>query len=286
MYRIFVEVRTITYEYLEKIKKLFEDKGWDWKSELYDRFCNRMDVWNNDEERDFFLELSERFLWVRLEEYTMCIEYVLEKILSREINDQQKNVCLLPLKLISELKHEKSGDIVAYILRGGECSNIFSKYKKHKDIFSSIVFCLNRVSSSSDKIVLIDDFIGSGDTAIAVIDELVASKRILIEQIVVAVIVIMEEAYERLVDKGVRVVSWRKASKGIHGFYAGDELNKKLCMIKSMTEIIKGKKSFSSPLGYSCTEALVSMYRTPNNTLPIFWAKKGKAKEGEGPFLR
>lgn len=286
MYRIFVEVRTITYEYLEKTKRLFEDNGWDWKSELYDRFCNRMDVWSNDEERDFFLELSKRFLWVRLEEYPTCVKYVLEKILSKEISEEQKSVCLLPLKSISELKHEKSGDIVAYMLHGGECSNIFSKYKKHKYIYSSIVFCLNKVSSSSEKIVLIDDFIGSGDTAIAVIDELVASKKILTEQIVVAVIVIMEEAYERLADKGVRVVFKHKATKGIHGFYAGDELNEKLCMIKSMTDMIKGKKRFSSPLGYNCSESLVSMYRTPNNTLPIFWAKKGKTKDGEGPFSR
>lgn len=284
MYRIFVEVRTITYEYLEKIKKLFEGKGWDWKSEFYERFCNRMDVWSNDEERDFFLELSERFLWVRLEEYPMCVKYVLEKILSREINDQQKSVCLLPLKLISELKHEKSGDIVAYILHGSECTNIFSKYEKHKYIFSSIVFCLNKVSSSSEKIVLIDDFIGSGDTAIAVIDELVDSKRILTEQIIVAVIVIMEEAYERLVDRGVCVVFKYKERKGIHGFYTGDELNEKLCMIKSMTYKIKRKNIL--PLGYNYTESLVSMYRTPNNTLPIFWAKKGKKKDGEGPFSR
>lgn len=270
-----------TYEYLEKIKGLFQRKGWDWESELYDRFCNRIDEWSNDEERDFFLELSEHFLWVRLEAYPECIRYILNKILLYEIPQKQKDIFLLPLKLINDMKHEKSGDVVAYLLHGRECSGLFLKYRKKKHVLSSIVFCLNKISSNSEKIVLIDDFIGSGNTAVAVIDELLASGRILVDQIIIAVIVIMEDAYKKLIDKGVCVIYRYKERKGIHSFYKGDELQEKLCMIENMTVKVKGRYA----LGYNGSESLVSMYRTPNNTFSIFWAKI-KKKNGEGPFSR
>lgn len=270
-----------TYEYLEKIKGLFKRKGWDGELELYDRFCNRIDEWSNDEERDFFLELSEHFLWIQLEEYPEYIKYILEKVLLHAIPKKQKDVFLLPLKSINDIKHEKSGDLVAYLLHGRECINLFLEHGKKRHVLSSIVFCLNKISFNSEKIVLIDDFIGSGNTAVAVIEELLSSGKISVDRIIIAVIVIMEDAYKKLIEKGVCVICRYKERKGIHSFYTGDELQEKLCMIENMTAKVKVRNA----LGYNDSESLVSMYRTPNNTFPIFWAKIRK-KNGEGPFSR
>lgn len=262
---------------LLKLWKIFEDNGWEKDIELFNRFTRRIDLLPKDEMIELFLELTKKFLWIKLEDYPRYVETLLRQAI-KHIPQNQKEICIVSSKSILNIPYEKSGDMVSYIAR---ClKHKLSDMHKSIQAYSDIFFCPNEIIQENKKIVLLDDFIGSGDSAMQVIEE---AKMFGIheENIILATIAIMEDGRKRIMSQGIDVKYIFSCKKGISDYYSGGDLVRYKRIITEMGSALGIKEDVI--LGYKDSEALVSMFRTPNNTFPVFWHK---AKGQEGPFRR
>lgn len=262
---------------LLKLGKIFEDNGWEKDTELFNRFTKRIDLLQKDEMVELFLELTKRFLWVKLEDYPRYVETLLRQAIEH-IPQHQKKIYVVSSKSIINIPNEKSGDMVSYIARSLECK--LSDMHKSINTYSGMFFCPNEVIQENKKIVLLDDFIGSGDSAMQVIKE-AKFFGVQEENIILATIAIMEDGKKRIMSKGIDVKYIFSCQKGISDYYSGGDLIRYKRIITEMGSALGIKKDVV--LGYKDSEALVSMFRTPNNTFPVFWCR---ANEQEGPFRR
>lgn len=175
----------------------------------------------------------------------------------------------------------KSGHTFCYDL-----SAFFSKQKYKNVIFADSPFS-NKVKISEEaKYVLVDDFIGTGDQIYNVYEKLRA-KGIDPRQTFCVCIRMLKKAKSRLSYVGLSVVCDDSAPTAISSGYAiGDfSLEKALDLYLKMESRVKVPNGFS--LGYGRAEALVTMKKTPNNTLPIFWINTGiGGGEWPAPFRR
>lgn len=133
-------------------------------------------------------------------------------------------------------------------------------------------------------IILVDDFIGSGDTAknsIAHCKSVMRSD----DKLVVLTLVGMEHALQELQSIGVQVVCGEQVKKGIK---ENDDISNKN-IAYSVMDAIEGNLEIDPMFlrGYDQSEALVTLLRTPDNTFPIYWCRKAKnSKVWPAPFPR
>lgn len=131
--------------------------------------------------------------------------------------------------------------------------------------------------------VLVDDFVGTGEQVIALLD---AMSKIKGNHKVdyLATLVIQEEGKEKIEKYGIKVITLETRPKALERLAekTGQDIAK-LREVYLGIESNTGCSTFES-LGYRGSEAAVTMKKTPDNTLPIFWY------EGEGgwpaPFPR
>lgn len=67
-----VEKNVLKEKYIERLNKIFEEKGWKKEENeifYFDRFCERFVKLEIDEDREFILELIKDYLLVILDKY-------------------------------------------------------------------------------------------------------------------------------------------------------------------------------------------------------------------------
>ena len=132
-------------------------------------------------------------------------------------------------------------------------------------------------------VILVDDYIGSGETAVGAINWIVGSYKVNPKQIVILSIATQEQGVQHILNEtGVTVYSQYQFTKGISDFYSGAEREDCLATMEGIEN--KLKVAPQDRFGYNQSEALISLIRTPNNTFPVFW--KAKGKEQLPPFPR
>ena len=139
---------------------------------------------------------------------------------------------------------------------------------------SDIKDYLGNLEKVQFKVVLVDDYLGSGKTALDAIGYVkkVCPYPIDNVDILVLCIVAMKAGVEKLNAEGIQVYCSHEESKGITDYYDGDELEIASSLMHSIEKIIKVNNQ--NIFGYSQSEALVCMERCPNNTFPIYWLPK------------
>jgi hypothetical protein len=270
-----------------KLYDIFERKKWieiEGHEETRARFEDLLEVLKN-EQVDLFLDLTERFYWVSLNEYSIQLRKLLQELHSKFLLDIN-SVYLFPiLGSSNDAKETKSGQTVMYML-----DSIKRSLPQYRDIefvkLNSFEELATQTSLITDNqlLVLVDDFIGSGKTLNATIEQVNKIPSIG-DKFVVLSIVIQEETKTRLDDINTKNVVGRIGKKGISDYYVGEELIEKNKVMDSIESLIPKVKDYR--FGFKRSEALVSMMKTPNNTFPIFW--KDFMKKGElykAPFPR
>lgn len=121
--------------------------------------------------------------------------------------------------------------------------------------------------------VIVDDFIGSGSQAQTFLSGLI-NRGLVPDQTHVLAICMLSEGSSNLRRSNFNLIANRTRPKAFADSYAigamrHDEALECYLSIEAMVRI---KNKYS--LGFSKSEALVTMKRTPNNTLPIFWSDK------------
>lgn len=145
-------------------------------------------------------------------------------------------------------------------------------------------------------LVIVDEFIGSGDTVknnIGYLEQRLEEEQISSEvkskvRIYICVVAAMEHSlpnFEKLVDD-VFAVHYLK--KGISGYYEFPQLSRKLdTMLQMESRLEYSPDSIYFPFGYKKSEALYGTdeWNAVNNLFPIFWWDKLKGGKRRTPLL-
>lgn len=275
------------------IRKIFDEKGWDFYSDdiFSNAFDNATEIHSNlrGTKKDLFEELLRLYDFISLDQYLLLMKNMTEILLN--IVNKTDRIYFLPL--ISGLDDTNndiifstpdSSSLITYIQRSLNLEmkretqeNIYFK-SDSKDIFNGT---FKRTVNKNGYIVISDDFSGSGLSIVNAIKTLERRAKelkttFLQENIIVFVLVMTNKAIQ-YIEKNfpkVKIIFGRKAIT-IFDIYEGEEN-----IIKQIMEISQEfsvKKNHE--LGFDNTGCLVSLLRTPNNTLGIF-------RDGDYPIFK
>ena len=260
---------------LISISSVFNDNGWKIKKELnpedslFNRFCERMLEVKDEEGQALFLDLAKRYLWLSSDFYFMNLLKALEHLVSEyEKLTSDTKVYVMMLIAPKDEGRTKSSAMLLYLFNDTRLriDPRFSHYRF--EIISDKESLHQKMDDKDAVLVLVDDYIGTGDTAVACVEQL-DKLGIKMEQIAILSLVAQEEGKKKIEEKGIFFCTSNLRNKGISDYYEGKELEKNVRLMQKIEKDLKvGEKS---RFGYGQSEALVTMCRTPNNTFPVFW---------------
>lgn len=261
---------------LEKLKTLFTQKQWliieDRGLSVFERFYQTL-LLLDEEEQDFLIKLTYRFEHIPLSEYLNYMVEPLKRLRSDKANNELMFVTCTPKADVGAVK---SSSAVLYQIKG-------TTMKQHVDLKpKQVVENIQKLSdykvTDSTIIVLVDDFIGTGETALAAVDyihELVPTLKDN-SQIIVFSIVALRKGIECLANAGVKTYCAIEKKKAISEEFGNNERASAISIMQQIeSKLNKLKDDYR--FGYKGSEALVSMERCPNNTFPIYWLTKNIA---------
>lgn len=272
---------------IKKLYSLFQDKDWTSKEDnkfVFDNFCHLL-MNLNEEERTLILELTERYTWITMSEYNSRLKKVFNKVEEEKI-ENLKRIFLFPIMRPEDEEKTKSGHTILYMHRAirpmlTKYSNInFIEIEQYQKLSSD-----NFEPVNGDSIFLLDDYLGSGETIKATIEEILKNRNIKLANINILSLASQEETYNWIKDElNVSIYTDEILKKGISDFYEEEELKEKIKLMATIEKYIPGNHF---KFGYNESEALITMMRTPDNTFPIFWKEHKKDREVfKAPFSR
>ncbi len=267
---------------LIKVQDIFEDKGWKTESYQYRYLINCLGKLN-EKEQNFILELTSKYTYITVEKYEELIKGMFKQAAEMEL--LRKKIYVVPLlkysgKFEEEMKQVKSSNFVAYLTKA--TSFKFEEWSKGKNL-CVYNFLTNReiklINEKHSLVIFIDDYIGSGKTAEECI-EVYRSRGLDLKNCIVMSICIENKAKQIFKDMGIAYLNSEVEYFNITEIDIGSTEEKK-ALLKSIGKKIKRTDEYI--YGYAETGALISLVRTPNNTIPFYWSTKGGRK---APFPR
>ena len=271
-----ISKESISFSQYAKLRTLFEKQNWEIDEELeistFERYVKTLSKLSV-EQQDFILKLSSRFLHIEQNKY---LEELLGPLKALRSNYPDSSLIFLPCLPKEDQGKTKSSTAVLYQLKGTTIKKRIQLGKHYVcESISPDVF--KRLENRDFLIILVDDFVGTGETALGAVDYVrelcpfMESNK----QIKVLCIVAMQEGISKMAANGVDLFCGHIEAKGISDYYTGDELDQAKEQMESIEKEMKTKSDFH--FGYGESEALVCMERCPNNTFPIYWATKNLA---------
>lgn len=272
--------------YLWELDKIFDEKKWKEKenyNNVFESLASFSDiVFKNDEEYDLFLELLRNFHWVSLNDYyNNCRELLIN--LLNDLSYRNQNIYVFPIIKKRHQHKVKSGSLISYLLKSLVSTIPNSEKIRFEDINTFEDLAKTRFKKS-DTFILVDDFIGSGETLNECIKEINSINQSFIDNLKILTLAIKKETLDKI-QKKYKIYYTFEILKGISDFNIGEEIeNKKNIMKKIEDRIFFNIKEYS--LGFQESESLITLLRTPDNTFPIFWNKYKKNINLTPPFPR
>ncbi|WP_261304007.1 uracil phosphoribosyltransferase [Paenibacillus andongensis] len=277
-----------------KLKTVFQKHAWVVEdnslneASLFNRFCSILGELD-EEQQEFIIELTNRFVWLRFENYYKHFDFIFQNILQSQTFSLNNitNIYFAPLILPEDKGKTKSSTMVLYMLKGNNTLRYNATYaQKLCKYFEDLDFDADLVNKQHSILFLVDDFIGTGETASTAINYLVNTTGVQQNKIVVLSIAAMKHGLEEVSNMGIKVFTAFEYDKGISNYYPSHEAAEKLFLMKSIENKLSPKVvkiNENERLGYRGSEALITLIRTPNNTFPVFWKQN---KKRIAPFPR
>lgn len=265
---------------LARIKDVFERKNWPiedcFNDDVFENFCKMLGGLAPDQ-CNLVISLTENFLWVQESTYLKHFSVAFDSFITSFDFSRGKKVFICPLLPEEDFGKSKSSVSLLYFVK----SHVGAIQRKYSDFLITYADSPNAVKldmiKDSYTLCLIDDFIGTGETA-----ELAAQyfleRDISKNMMAILSLVSMKFGISDLNNKGYSTYTDISCDKGIS--CTNDETQIEL--MKNIEKAIK--VSDDCKFGYKGSEALVKMMRTPNNTFPIYWLRNNKNKFA--PFPR
>lgn len=270
-----------------RLAAIFAANGWSAsESQLFEQYCRLLKELT-DEEQDLILLLTSRFLYCTLTYYDMAVRELVEYVVST-IPSQLSRIVVIPLADPSNAGRIKSPTTFAYLvltkLRQITTASSFSI----ADYESPQLWAAScSPSRPGDFILLCDDFIGSGDSAMAAMKPFEDATRGQFTNTNVVALAAHRIGINRIKTAYpcVDVLAYHVRTRGISDSSDIDCIEKAKCIMTSIESRIGISDQFR--FGYRASEGLESLIRTPNNTFPVFWAAGPKSERPwPAPFRR
>ncbi|WP_340073718.1 hypothetical protein [Leptobacterium sp. I13] len=301
--------------YTLKVDQIFENKGWEMepdielKLSLYNKYIDRLKRLPEDT-RSLFLELTERFDRIDLIEITSLF-FEAYRSIDISILNESKKIYILPLvepelsliksnkgnNLLLNIWHyikavffkktvdrpkNKSGENILAIIENSEYRGLSNSskfifpqnYSRFKSVFNK----------KKDLLILVDDFIGTGDTANNILKHYYKSSKFDSSNTIILSLVSLKQGIENVFKKhNTKVFQAQIKERAITDYYnSKEEVDLNIAKVKIMEDTLRCQIDLS--LGYKESQALISiMNKCPNNTLPVFWHE---TKSIPAPFPR
>ncbi len=273
-------------KYLFELKRIFEEKDWNTKENyesVYNAFSSLDElITENDEEYKLIIELLDRYNWISLNDYFNECRKLLKDIIA-DFGPRVFNIYTFP---IIKKRHEhkvKSGSFITYLIKAILPTIPEARKLSFEDINTYDELKQKRFTQA-DVILLVDDFIGSGETFDECISNINKIDRRLFDKIVILTIAIKKDTYDSI--KGnYKIYYSLPVLKGITDYNVTPDVeNKKVIMKRIEGKFFSNINDYS--LGYKESECLISLLRTPDNTFPLFWKNYKKRVKLNPPFPR
>jgi len=268
------------------VLELFNSKKWSYDSlngdvNYFDQYCEMLKPYN-EEEQKLIIELSKQFVHIPPEMYSQEVYELITKFANRYKVFKKVKVMPIINNSDDELRKVKSSNFVSYLMKNKEYSIAQNTKHLQFDIVTDLKTLGKKFNASHDKsLVLVDDFIGSGETAIECIERIMMTpfytdknnqeSFINKDKVIILTIAISEEGYNKISGLGYDIIYNHMISKGITEFYSETERASKLRIMEGIESKLNLKDV--DKFGRLKSEALISLIRTPNNTFPVFWKK-------------
>jgi hypothetical protein len=265
-------------EELLSIGRIFEQKGWPLSDKegqfplLFETFA-RMLARLSAPERAIVLELTRGYVWLTPEAYKRVLLAAWDQ-LAASLHKEEKTVVMAPLVEI-DAERPTSADHLLQLARGFQDNLERRLPDRTLWIFKSTeMFAKNFEGQANTVLVLLDDYVGSGDTASRTLQKFWGKwPSLQRNRIYILALAAQRAAVTRLTAGVVRVQAGILLERGIsdHPTLAGAP-GAPLQVMAQLGKRLKSKKG--ELFGYGNTEATATLLRTPNNTFPVYWTNR------------
>lgn len=280
---------TISFKDIERLNRIFQKNSWpaDEKvigknNSMFDEFCSLIDLLN-DQQKDLIFVLTENFIRFDLSKLYFLLEKAVEIFMSQYIRSYS-SIIVLPVRDLGKLRgHAGSGSSFVYIL-----ANALKKVLAGEGVKVRALDREDGIDEARGRtclIVCVDDFLGTGDTALEFYEKKVKTRLGVDDGVLFLSMVCMSKAIESFTKYNLDIVSPFVVGKGVSDFFEEGFVQTALDTMKSIEDLISIDEMYR--LGYGRSEALVSLLTTPDNTFPVYWALKNRKSENwPAPFPR
>jgi hypoxanthine phosphoribosyltransferase len=278
-------VKQLNADIFSRLIEIFNEKSWEIENDesnevsLFNRFSSTLSELTY-EQQILVLELTERFTRIKFDEYLIFIKEMLENFVNDNDISEINNIFIGPLISPEDFGESKSSTMIQYVIRG-IIQNVQELAFKRINYTQGLEVKSDHINTDNSILFLVDDFVGTGETASAAVNYLVDEKSIDKNKIVILSIAALNEGKIYISNLGVQIYTARVFNKGISDFYPTEIVDEKITLMKTIEKKIKVHRN--ERLGYRGSEALITLIRTPNNTFPVFWKEK---KNRIAPFPR
>ena len=273
----------INAEELRRLQELFRNNNWNPSETLTYPKGTLFDVLSSfvagveKKDREIVFSLLQKYEVIS--DYRVYLSGLVDKFRSiYQVGEQYYFVPVLP----PDSGKVKSGHFFLYQLVPPIKHEGFDKVLDLDSPWSSKI-----INVQNAVVVFVDDFVGTGDQFL---DE--TYKPFLIrkgkpKRTILMAIRILQEGYDRVSAENIDVLADEIRPKAISSGYATGNMQiadakSSYSNIEAVIDIPNGYN-----FGYGQAEAIITMMKTPDNTLPIFWASQRKGGNSwPAPFPR
>ncbi len=260
--------------FLDRIKSIFENLKWNTTIKnihnevIFDKFCEMLLLLDNNQQ-DLILQLTEDFFHCNsiIEYYPILVE-ALSKV-PVEIRARATKVFVIPLIAREDIGKAKSSIEMLYSCAYEVIPKILGWNIQAKPYADPSLLKANESDRENALVILIDDFIGSGETARRAYNfyqnELKKDNDI---PIVVALLG-QERALQELRDQGLEIIVAHTRKRGISDSEKINDIENAKDMMKAIEDRLNIVPFYR--FGFMSSEALIALVKTPDNTFPVFW---------------
>jgi len=212
-----------------------------------------------------------------LEDFLHCSSYDLMPLLRKALEAIPAamlagigRVILLPLAETRNDGKPKSSSALLYPAENVILPYMPSFSGKQVSVYEKMALLREQADDRSDSLViLLDDFVGSGGSAVKAIQRYRSDFAKTSDRLVVAVVAAQEQGIKLIAQENVTTYVGIVRKRGISDSSVISDRKAALAIMDSL----EGRLGVAADYlrGYGKCEALVTMLRTPNNTFPIFW---------------
>jgi hypothetical protein len=263
-----------TAENLMLCQEKFKDKNW-YSDERISSLMRRMSRLNS-EEKSLVLDLTDKFIYEDWRDVSKDLFEAYSTIPKIDL-DGATNVLFVPLSISNgqqspKKKTGKSGEMIYELFK-----SLFPEQTYDYQFCKTIEELLKYYCAGS-LLIFLDDFVGTGDTAIESIGafkNVIKDKTgIVVDKVLLLSVFAMEYAVKILGASGIHCYAQKRLEKAISDNKLIDEHTREVQRraMKMIERNVLSKLSKDYSLGYGASETLLSIDdRCPNNTFPFYW---------------